>query len=162
MIKIYIVILFLSFLDGQILDFLKIILPSIKKIDIHFLCKIAEWNANNIRICPIRRLLTILAPKISALCLRNDANLCNFNRLFPGFIEEIQHIAIRSRRSDWNVLMKWLNTERTDGEPKVLSTSIGEEGNNFVDRVKQVGNQMILIYYKQLGGNYSLSKFLRL
>jgi hypothetical protein len=137
-------------LDGPILEFMENMLPYFDPIQLNFLCaKIKEWNANDIRIGPIRRLLSILAPKIHQLCLNTTLDsLCDFNRLFPGIIEEIQLIALEAPKiSDCDLLLQWLNTERADGKPKTLcmfygfmiNTNTMEEINNFIERVKQVG-----------------------
>lgn len=46
-----------SFLEGSILEFLTKMLPFFRPIRLHFRCEMNGWNADNIRIGPIRILL---------------------------------------------------------------------------------------------------------
>lgn len=140
-------------MDGQILEFLINMLPFFDKICLVIRLEIHEWNAKNIRIGPIRRLLSLLAPKMYELNLYDlRINLCDFDHLFPGYIQEIQSIEMDTpRRSDWDLLIEWLNTERADGKPKIFSVSIGgEDRDDFVNQVTQVAK--ICINEQFVGG----------
>lgn len=150
----YIFFYYFSFLDGQVAQFMKCILPKLNGISLFFRHnKIPIWQSLEY-FGQIQRLLEMLAGKASSFC---DDNLFNFLRSNPNaytLIENIQSIKEIKLydEEDIDLLIKWLIKSRNDKKPKSLKFAMGNSSSisMLINKIKEVNwiiFYLIFIYF---------------
>jgi hypothetical protein len=126
-------------LDDQILEFMIIIAPLLKKCAVNCGMLIGDWKADEKRTQKLRQLLMTLMDdgKISMLSFARD-RFYYFQRLFPGIIDQMQGLAFEESNLDFDLLSNWLMKKENNGEQKILRLRWNGMKPAILDRIKKV------------------------
>jgi hypothetical protein len=126
--------------NEQIVDFAKSIDRLLQNCDLIFRF---NHEMNQTEVASIHALLDCLANKIFKFILSGRTSLGwnDFNRLFPGILDQIQFLTLFTSLNidDFHTLMNWLTNQSNDGKQKIIESNKQQESMEFaINHIKEV------------------------
>ena len=140
-----------SFVNEQVMDFIKSIDRLLQNCDLLVSFNINSRAMDKKRATLVHALLKFLAIKIFQFTInyygwRQKPYLNDFNRLFPGILDQLQFLCINSflHIRDFDTTLNWLTNQSNDGKQKIIEfdSDVIQSYSLFINRIKQVNSKI--------------------